>query len=97
MHDVTAASAAAADESPERNGVISHLYWLWYLADFRRWKLMVCQPPGNGNFLYNVTPIVHSARYTHDSRFHGQVKQRILPKPELDAHPPRPTRQSHMP
>lgn len=82
MRDVTAASTAAADESPERNGVTSDLYWLWYLADFRRWKLLVCQPPGNGNFLYNVMPIVHSARYTHDSGFHRQVEQRILPKPD---------------
>ena len=82
MHDVTAASTAAVDESPERNGVISHLYWLWYLADFRRWKLMVCEPPGDGYFLYNVTPIFHRTRYTHDSRFGGQVKQGILAKPE---------------
>jgi hypothetical protein len=82
MSDITAAPVAAIDEPPERHRMISHAYWLRYLADFRRWKLVAGEPPGDSYFLYSVSPIVHSACYTHDSRFGGQLKQRILAKPK---------------
>jgi len=58
------------------------LYWLRYLTNFCRWKLMVRKPAGNSNFIYDVMPIVHSPRYTNNHGFGRQVKQRIFAEPE---------------